>query len=290
LLENVVGKSGRPIIKQQTVLTEKHINILQKFLIDEIHVSNQLDDGSRFIAQRQENHSQNNQSPTFQQLQQSVNLYKDQFINWRKTQTIDVAQVRHTFLQLFEKTKQLDINQLIDFREILLKQTFYSQQIFKSVLAVILAKIINCDSAELNQIGLASLLSDAGMIKYDESFYEHPNELFDHNLEQLKHHPVYSYRLVEDSPFMTKAAKLGILQHHERIDGTGYPLQLNDQDIHRIAKIIGLSDEFTRVLSFYLVNNKAPVKQTIIYFKNKNLNKFDRKLMSHLITQLIKNS
>ena len=49
LLEDVLGKSGKPIMNKNTTLTETHIYFLKKFLIDEVRVASRLQDGTLFI-------------------------------------------------------------------------------------------------------------------------------------------------------------------------------------------------------------------------------------------------
>src|SRR5690625_3439345 len=54
LQEDVIGKTGQPIVLKQTVLTNEHINILEKFLINDVHILSELADGSRFHTRKKE--------------------------------------------------------------------------------------------------------------------------------------------------------------------------------------------------------------------------------------------
>src|SRR5699024_5733915 len=98
-----------------------------------------------FVVHRKSNGPQEITSPFYESLKQSVNSYHEQFIDWENRQSVDIARLRHTFLPLFEQTKHLDIKDLMGYHEILLKNTFYSKQIFKSLLAIILARLVNCE-------------------------------------------------------------------------------------------------------------------------------------------------
>ena len=99
------------------------------------------------------------------------------------------------------------------------------------------------------QIGLAGVLADSGMSRLNPNWLIKGTELTIQEFKEMKKHPTYSYQLVENITALTKAAKLAILQHHERLDGSGYPLGVKADKIHPYAKIIAIVDTYHAMTS-----------------------------------------
>ena len=84
-------------------------------------------------------------------------------------------------------------------------------------------------------------------------------------------HPIRSYEMIKNEPTLTDHAKLAIVQHHERLDGSGFPMQLQADKIHPYAQIIAVSDRyFTLLLEVgeevyeYLKREKAKLATDLI--------------------------
>ena len=67
------------------------------------------------------------------------------------------------------------------------------------------------------------MLADCGMAKIDMTITEKAAFLTKDEFNEVKKHTVYSYQMVQDTPLLRQEMKLAIFQHHERLDGSGYP-------------------------------------------------------------------
>ena len=65
----------------------------------------------------------------------------------------------------------------------------------------------------------------------------------------IKTHTSAGYNIVKGITFLDKSVSYGVLMHHERIDGSGYPLGLKGEGIHPFAKIIAIADVFDAINS-----------------------------------------
>lgn len=66
--------------------------------------------------------------------------------------------------------------------------------------------------------------------------------------EEIKKHPLIGYNILKDLDFMERIQKV-ILQHHERVDGKGYPYGLKDDEIDLLARIISVADAYDAMTS-----------------------------------------
>lgn len=100
--------------------------------------------------------------------------------------------------------------------------------------------------------------------------------------DEIKKHPVYSYRLIESIRTITDAVKLAVLQHHERLDGSGYPLALKKEKIHKYARIIAVSDTYHAMTSERPYQKKQAPIDVINDLQKNELLKLDEKVIQVL--------
>jgi len=98
--------------------------------------------------------------------------------------------------------------------------------------------------------------------------------LTDEEFNTIKDHPLYGYELLQNqnTSFSTKYA---VLQHHEKIDGSGYPYGLANSDIHDFAKIVAIADIFDAMTASRTYRNKMNPFFVIKYLQNENIDKLD---------------
>ena len=65
----------------------------------------------------------------------------------------------------------------------------------------------------------------------------------------IKTHTTLGYKIIKEIAFLDKSVSYGVLMHHERLDGSGYPLGLKGEGIHPFAKIIAIADVFDAINS-----------------------------------------
>ncbi|WP_347548269.1 HD domain-containing phosphohydrolase [Pseudalkalibacillus hwajinpoensis] len=109
-------------------------------------------------------------------------------------------------------------------------------------MSIKIGKRINLSAEDIDNLIVASILHDVGKINVPEEILNKPESLSDEEYEVVKKHPSDGAEMVKDTYF-SNISKI-ILQHHERLNGSGYPEGLKGDDITIGAKIIGVSDSF----------------------------------------------
>jgi len=87
-------------------------------------------------------------------------------------------------------------------------------------------------------------LHDIGMLKIPEQIINKPSQLSREEYEQVKQHPRYGLMLLELIKYPTQSSAEVIYQHHEKIDGSGYPEGKKGNEISEYAKIVGLVEVY----------------------------------------------
>ena len=93
---------------------------------------------------------------------------------------------------------------------------------------------------EIKTLGLSALLHDVGKTKIDPDVLKVATKLADDEFEEYQTHTTHGYRLISKCKFSDPDVKLTTLQHHERIDGRGYPNKI--KRISKTAQLVGLID------------------------------------------------
>jgi len=114
-----------------------------------------------------------------------------------------------------------------------------------STLSILLGnEVFGHDAARLRRLGLAGMLHDLGKKSIPEDVLRKSTPLTPEEIDQLRHHPIESVRLLGDESTVPGDVRLMVLQHHERFDGTGYPLGLAGSDLLIESRILTIVDSF----------------------------------------------
>ncbi|WP_284641228.1 HD-GYP domain-containing protein [Paenibacillus silviterrae] len=97
---------------------------------------------------------------------------------------------------------------------------------------------------ELMTLGLGSLLHDIGKTQIPIQLLRKNDRLTDEEYLVIKKHAEFGYRFLKDEPNIPLLSAHCAFQHHERVDGSGYPRGLKGDEIHEYARWIGLVDSY----------------------------------------------
>ncbi len=101
---------------------------------------------------------------------------------------------------------------------------------------------------QLEGLWFASLICNIGKLTIPADILNKPGKLTEVEYSFIKGHPLSAYKMLSDLPYPWPIAKI-ILQHHENMDGTGYPEGLKGEDISLEARILRVTDTVIAMLS-----------------------------------------
>ena len=143
--------------------------------------------------------------------------------------------------------------------------------------AVALAEALNLEPLEINKLGTCALLHDIGKIGISDEILTKQGELTAEEWESIKAHPQLGATIVSHvgnlAPYV-----LGILHHHERYDGSGYPQGLKGEEIPLEARILAIADAFAAMTSERSFSNAISDEEALEEIKRGAGTQFDPKL------------
>jgi putative two-component system response regulator len=151
-----------------------------------------------------------------------------------------------------------------------------------------LAQLAGFDSDEVELILYASPLHDIGKVGIPDQILLKPGRFTPEEFEIMKLHAVLGGKMLEtDGGYpVLDAGKIIALQHHEKIDGTGYPAGLAGDDIHIYARIVSIADVFDALSSERVYKKAFSVEKTLEIMQEGAGTHFDAVLLDLLIRNL----
>jgi len=155
-----------------------------------------------------------------------------------------------------------------------------------SVYALCLGKEMGMDKDTLIKLGTSALLHDLGKSKIDNVIINKNGALTEKEFFEVKKHPFYGWLLAKKLGILDKDILCGILHHHEKIDGSGYPKGLKDEEIPLFARIISVCDAFDAITTRRSYKDPVSTYNTLILMKTEMSNNFDVKIINNFIKML----
>ena len=118
-----------------------------------------------------------------------------------------------------------------------------------AILAETIANFMKLPEDYIDDLVLASLLHDCGMLRVSDTILKKKGQLSDTEMQTVAAHTVYGYKAVLSEFMYTERIAMLVLQHHERWDGKGYPNGLDKDSIEIGARIIAVVDAFVAMTS-----------------------------------------
>ena len=116
--------------------------------------------------------------------------------------------------------------------------------------------------AALRRLAQGALLHDIGKIGVPDQILNKPGKLNDEEWAWIKQHPIMGAEIVRQAPSLHQTIP-AIRHHHERLDGQGYPDQLEGQDIPQEARIVAVADVWDAIRSDRAYRPAWPVEQAL---------------------------
>ncbi|MBZ0095720.1 MAG: HD-GYP domain-containing protein [Sulfuricella sp.] len=111
------------------------------------------------------------------------------------------------------------------------------------------ARAVNLSPEEMRLVGIGGMLHDIGKMKVPDEILNKPGKLTDAEFDIMRSHVVYSRNILSDTPGIAQASLDVAAQHHERFDGSGYPLKLKGSEMSIYGQMASIVDVYDAITS-----------------------------------------
>lgn len=154
----------------------------------------------------------------------------------------------------------------------------YMHSMNVSLICNVFAKWLNLPEEDIEILTLGGLLHDIGKLKIPDNIIRKPDKLSPAEYNIIKTHPLQGFNILKDQE-INDNVKQCALMHHERCDGTGYPLGLTSEKINKYAKIVSIADVYDAMTAARVYRGPLCPFKVIGIFEAEGLQKYD----SHFI-------
>jgi len=291
--KNVFSATNKPLAYKDTIVTEGIIEALRAFLVSEVEIEDHYDSKKQTQhdvsnASEKVNEILTSKSDFYQSYIDAVQSYKSIYLGWQAGSPVDIGKVRQIILPLIGELQKNEDEILKLYHYCKEEEYIYHHSISVALLSALLAKKLGYQQGEVNQISLTGLLCDCGMSKVTPAIIIKKVTLTETEYKEIKQHPVHSYNMLKNIMSIKDGVKLGVLQHHERLDGSGYPLNVASDQLHPYSKIVALADTYQAMVSVRPFRRKQSPYKVFEQIVQDDFGKFDLQVIQALKQAIVK--
>lgn len=159
----------------------------------------------------------------------------------------------------------------------------YEHSVNVCVLSLVMGMSLKYSNDKLRDLGVGALLHDIGKLRIPEEILKKPSGLTVEEFEEVKKHTIYGYEILKGIDGLSKLSAYIALGHHERFDGSGYPMHLKGRDINQCARIVAVADVFDALSSDRVYRKKLPPQEVYEYITAMGMHYFDQEIVNEFI-------
>ncbi len=239
--KTLYGEMGEILLREGSIIIDNYINKIEDLGYFGLYIEDSLSEGICI----KDVIGEDLKMRTIKAVKTMMNINRD---NDREIQKSfeELETLVENIVNDISSNKDLMIN-MIDLK-VANNYTFY-HSVNVTVLSLVIGLAMNLSSSDLYLIGTAALLHDVGKIFTPSEILEKPGPLTKEEFEIIQKHPEDGYNYVKEKLIAHTKTYMGILTHHERFDGTGYPNKIKGHDITKFGRIIAVADVYDALTS-----------------------------------------
>jgi len=293
IAEDILVNTNSPIIHKESKVTRELIQVLRAFNITKVPVAlenvfNRSDEEIKKLNEDKEESLPVDEKPlvtvSFVQLyKEAVDSFYKEFIGWEAGMKVDVAKLRNIIMPLVDKA--MVEKQVFSLLNMYSKMDKYiaHHSIAVGIISGAIAKKLNFPSGQITQMATAGLMADIGMAKVDPKIRDKKSALTELDFAEVKKHTIYSFQMIKDSPLLKPEMKLAIFQHHERLDGSGYPKSDKLDNVSVYSQIIAVADVYHAMTSERIYRAKSSSFKVLEMIREEGFGQYNIEVVNKLI-------
>lgn len=150
----------------------------------------------------------------------------------------------------------------------------------------IFARWLHMSEEQIRLATAGGLLHDIGKIKIPDKIIKKPGKLTDSEYDIVKTHPLEGYRLLKSS-HLPASVMDAVLMHHERCDGSGYPMGTTGKKIGMYARMVAIADVYDAMTSARIYRGPLCPFTAISLFESEGLNKYEPQFIMTFLENVV---
>lgn len=272
LARTIFNSEGGVLLTKGIIMNESYIYRLRQYGVSEIYIDDWMSSGIN-VSDVVEETTRND----------SVALVKRTMLNYSFSDSLDVEAVKSTVNKIIDEllcNKDIIYN-LAEIRKV--DDYTFEHSVNVCILSLITGIGLSFSMDMLRELGTGALLHDIGKLFIPKSILLKPTHLTVDEFETIKKHTILGYEVLKNSGKVNLTTAYIAFGHHERYDGSGYPLQLKNNNIHLYARIVAVADVYDALTSDRVYRKKLKPCEVYEYITSLSINHFDPKIIESFV-------
>lgn len=266
---DIENRYGGVLVPAGSILTESTIYKLKELNYFYVHIISEAEEERKdYIKEISEK-----EKAYREEVEKAAALYK----RVKYQEKLDYDEFQNLTENSMELSNKLELDELLA----MLRDTdeyTYTHLLNVAILCSIVGKWLGLPEKRIEKLTQAGLLHDVGKAKVPDEILQKPDTLTDEEYEIVKKHSLYGYKIVEDAEFINQEVAQGVLTHHEKFGGQGYPLGLKGGDIPLFGRIMAICDAFDAITAERIYRRKKSPFEALKILGRENFTYYDPEL------------
>ncbi|MDR3565076.1 MAG: HD-GYP domain-containing protein [Negativicutes bacterium] len=274
LARSLMTDNGKFALGDGTVLTTSLIDRLRSWDVDYVDIRVTVD-----VQEKLPPPLTAQQQAVSRQYNDTVSSIKKSFETLRFFKQVPLKEMRELADSAVEPV--IDTSGILNHLHVVHRRDDYTfhHSINVAVLCGVLGRWLGYQGETFKDLVLAGLLHDVGKTQIPLEILRKPGKLTTAEMDAMKLHATKGYNLLKELD-LPQGVVFAILQHHEREDGSGYPLGVKGDKIHDFAKIVAVADIYDAMTSDKVYKQKTTPFQAVEALMMDMYNKLDPRICS----------
>jgi len=218
---------------------------------------------------------------------EALKAIADNFYRSYRGLPLDVESVRKTVDKIIDEILTNDFI-LLNLQDIKSFDNYiFSHSLSVTLLSILMGKNLGYNKRFLRDMGIGCMLHDIGKLDISKEILEKPERLTEEEYEIVKFHTNYGYRRIIDQDEGLPATSAHVaLEHHERLNGSGYPRGLKGEEIHIFSRIASIADVYDAMTSDRIYRPAYPPHEAVEFIMGGSGSLFEYNLVKSFLKSI----
>ena len=280
--KSIYNTEDQLLAKLGTVLKHTYIERIHQLGYQGVYIEDDLSDGiiiKDIVGEELRRKSVHSIKSVFESIEYNRDIQKNKITQGLENAKKIIDNILYDILD----TKDAIIN-MIDIKAFD-EYTFY-HSVNVAILAMVVGAELKLTEKELFNLGLAAILHDIGKVYISKDILLKNDRLLPEEFAEIKTHSEKGYKHLKSTYEIPTSAYIGVLQHHERYDGRGYPLSKSRDGISLFGRIICVADVYDAITSNRPYRSAMLPSEAMEYIMANSGSMFDGKIVQVFINKV----
>lgn len=284
LAKNIFDNDGRILLRKGVILNKNYLKKIKQIGIYSLYITDEYSDEeiedviTPEIRQKSVSilkKSLGNIS-TFNDKLNEKGMNRNEYLKQKEETINSIKDIVSDIIDDIISKKNVMIN-IVDIKT--MDNYTYQHCVNVAVLSLILGIKLNLTKDELFKLTTGALLHDFGKTLIPKEILLKKEKLTDEEFNLIKEHTTKGYDFFKGLNELSPISRIIVLQHHEKVDGSGYPEGREENDINRFAKIVAIADVYDALTSDRVYRKALPPNEAVEYVLGNGGVHFDFKMV-----------